>query len=157
MDEAEKVLESTRPDGYDISSELEEIVALEERKQQTSRRNRGWRGLREPWVRPALVVGCGIAVFTQLSGIEMIIYFAPTILTDNGFTQTVALWVSVALGVTYLVMMVVGLVIVDKIGRRRLTLVMVPGAAVSLFVLGAFFVTGHAGRDYVFVWRRMPS
>ncbi|MFF1640717.1 MFS transporter [Streptomyces sp. NPDC058246] len=157
VDEAEKVLERTRPDGYDISSELEEIVALEERKQQTSRRNRGWRGLREPWVRPALVVGCGIAVFTQLSGIEMIIYFAPTILTDNGFTQTAALWVSVALGVTYLVMMVVGLVIVDKIGRRRLTLVMVPGAAVSLFVLGAFFVTGHAGRDYVFVWRRMPE
>ncbi|MGV9566098.1 sugar porter family MFS transporter [Streptomyces sp. NPDC003480] len=148
-DEAAKVLEQMRPDGYDISSELEEIVALEGRRQRTSSHHRGWKGLRQPWVRPALVVGCGIAAFTQLSGIEMIIYYAPTILTDNGFSKTVALWVSVALGVTYLVMMVVGLVIVDKVGRRRLTLVMVPGAALSLFALGAFFVTGHAGRAYV--------
>ena len=60
-------------------------------------------------MRPALVVGCGIAVFTQLSGIEMIIYYAPTILTDNGFSTTAALRVSVGLGVTYLVMMIVGL------------------------------------------------
>ena len=44
-------------------------------------------------------------------------------------------WVSVALGVTYLVMMIVGLAIVDRVGRRRLTLVMVPGAALALFVL----------------------
>ncbi|MFI9780552.1 MFS transporter [Streptomyces sp. NPDC051956] len=122
---------------------------MEGRQQRTSRRNRGWSGLWQPWVRPALVVGCGIAVFTQLSGIEMIIYYAPTILTDNGFSTTTALSVSVALGMTYLVMMVVGLVIVDKVGRRRLTLVMVPGAAVSLFALGAFFTTGHATRDYV--------
>lgn len=100
-------------------------------------------------MRPALLVGCGIAAFTQLSGIEMIIYFAPTIPTENGFSTTAALRVSVGLGMVYLVMMVVGLTIVDKIGRRRLTLVMVPGAAVSLFVLGAFFVTGNAGRDNV--------
>jgi lipopolysaccharide export LptBFGC system permease protein LptF len=92
------------------------------------------------------VVGCGIAAFTQLSGIEMIIYYAPTILTDNGFSKTAALRVSVGLGVTYLVMMIVGLAIVDRVGRRRLTLIMVPGAAPSLLVLGGFFVTGNAGR-----------
>jgi MFS family permease len=97
-------------------------------------------------VRPALIVGCGIAIFTQLSGIEMIIYYAPTILTDNGFSETAALRVSVALGVTYLVMMIIGLTIVDKVGRRRLTLVMVPGAALALAVLGGLFVTGHSGR-----------
>jgi len=149
VEEAQKVLYRLRPDGYDVSSELEEIVALEGRQQRTSRGNRDWSGLRQPWVRPALVVGCGIALFTQLSGIEMIIYYAPTILTDNGFSKTTALWVSVALGTVYLVMMVVGLIIVDKVGRRRLTLVMVPGTALSLFALGAFFVTGHSGRAYV--------
>ncbi len=54
-------------------------------------------------MRPALILGCGIAIFTQLSGIEMIIYYSPTILTDNGFSDSVALQVSVALGVSYLV------------------------------------------------------
>ncbi len=148
-DDAEAVLRRVRPDGFDVDAELEDIVALEERKQEVSSGHRGWSGLRKPWVRPALVVGCGIAAFTQLSGIEMIIYYSPTILTDNGFSTTAALRVSVALGVTYLVMMIVGLAIVDRVGRRRLTLVMVPGAAIALFVLGAFFVTGNAGKDQV--------
>jgi sugar porter (SP) family MFS transporter len=148
-DEADQVLQRLRPDGFDVESELGEIVEVEERKQETDARERGWRGLRRPWVRPALLVGCGIAAFTQLSGIEMIIYYAPTILTDNGFSKTAALEVSVALGVTYLVMMVVGLAVVDRVGRRRLTLVMVPGAALALFVLGWFFVSGNDGRSAV--------
>ncbi|MFD4726397.1 sugar porter family MFS transporter [Streptomyces seoulensis] len=146
---AEKVLKQVRPAGYDVDSELDEITALGRRQQRTDRNHQGWRGLRQKWVRPALVVGCGIAVFTQLSGIEMIIYYAPTILTDNGFSRSSALRVSVALGVVYLVMMIVGLWIVDKVGRRRLTLIMVPGAAVSLFVLGGFYITGHSTRAYV--------
>jgi predicted MFS family arabinose efflux permease len=148
-EDAERVLQRVRPEGFDVAGELAEIQELEDRKQETKRSNRGWSGLRQGWVRPALLVGCGIAAFTQLSGIEMIIYYAPTILTDNGFSDSAALDVSVALGVTYLVMMIVGLLIVDKVGRRRLTLVMVPGAAVALFVLGSFFVTGNAGRDNV--------
>jgi sugar porter (SP) family MFS transporter len=148
-DDAEQVLRRVRPEGYDVDSELGEIVELEERKQETKASHRGWSGLRQGWVRPALLVGCGIAAFTQLSGIEMIIYYAPTILTDNGFSTSAALRVSVALGVTYLVMMIVGLAIVDRVGRRRLTLLMVPGAAVALVVLGAFFVTGNAGKDQV--------
>jgi sugar porter (SP) family MFS transporter len=148
-DDARDVLRRVRPDGHDVDPELEEIVELEERKQETRSRDRGWSGLRRPWVRPALLVGCGIAIFTQLSGIEMIIYYSPTILTDNGFSTSTALRVSVGLGVTYLVMQVIGLSIVDRVGRRRLTLVMVPGAALSLVVLGAFFVTDHAGPDQV--------
>jgi len=149
QDDAEKVLRRVRPDGFDISKELDEIVEVEKRKKKTKRSNRGWSGLRQPWVRPALVVGCGIAAFTQLSGIEMIIYYAPTILTDNGFSTSAALRVSVGLGVTYLIMMIVGLIIVDMVGRRRLTLIMVPGAALSLFALGAFFVTDNAGKDNI--------
>ena len=90
-------------------------------------------------------MGCGIAIFTQLSGIEMIIYYAPTILTDNGFTDAQALDGSVALGVTYLVMMLIGLAIIDRVGRRRLTLIMVPGTAVALFALGLVFVLGDGG------------
>lgn len=148
-DDARAVLETVRPGDYDIDPELGEIVALEERKQEVKRSNRGWSGLRQAWVRPALIVGCGVAIFTQLSGIEMIIYYSPTILTDNGFSTTTALRVSVGLGVTYLLMQTIGLTIVDKVGRRRLTLVMIPGAALSLVVLGSFFVTGNSGPDQV--------
>ncbi|GAA1434484.1 hypothetical protein GCM10009616_29030 [Microlunatus lacustris] len=88
---------------------------------------------------------CGVAIFAQLSGIEMIIYYSPTILTDNGFSTSTALQVSVALGVTYLVTQLIGLAIIDRVGRRRLTLLTLPGAALALIVLGTFFVTGNDG------------
>jgi len=142
-DRAHEVLTGIRSEGQDIDAEVEEFVDVEQQEREAS--TRGWDGLRKPWVRPALVVGCGIAIATQLSGIEMIVYYAPTILTDNGFSDTAALRVSVGLGVTYLVMMIVGLSIVDRVGRRRLTLTMVPGAALALFVLGGIFVFGFDG------------
>jgi sugar porter (SP) family MFS transporter len=144
-DAAQHVLETVRPDGVDVTPELDEIKGAEKEEREAD--TRGWQGLREAWVRPALIVGCGIAAFTQLSGIEMIVYYSPTILTDNGFSDSAALRVSVALGVTYLIMMLVGLSIVDRVGRRRLTLRMVPGAAAALFALGAVFVFGLDGKD----------
>ncbi len=128
-----------------MSGELGEIQANVEKEQQAS--TRGWAGLRAAWVRPALVVGCGLAVFTQLSGIEMIVYYTPTILTDNKFSDTAALRVSVALGITYLVAQLIGLAIIDRVGRRRLTLLTLPGAALAMLVLGSFFVTGHRGKS----------
>ncbi len=124
----------------DVEEELNSIVEVEEEVRESS--ISGWKGLSQPWVRPAVIVGCGIALFTQLSGIEMIIYYAPTILTSNGFEKSGALLVSVALAVTYVIMNVVGLAIVDRVGRRRLNLIMTPGAAVALAVLGVVFVTG---------------
>jgi sugar porter (SP) family MFS transporter len=144
-DEAREVLTRLRPDGDDVDAEVQEIIDIEKEEREAS--TSGWDGLRKPWVRPALIVGCGIAVFTQLSGIEMIIYYAPTILTDNGFSDSAALRVSVALGVTYLVMMIVGLSIVDRVGRRRLSMIMIPGAALSLIALGAIFVFEQDGKS----------
>lgn len=148
-DTARRVLERIRAGGADIGTELDGIIDVVEQESRAPKRCRGFAGLLRPWVRPALVVGCGIAVFTQLSGIEMIIYYAPTILTSNGFSAAAALRVSVGLGATYLIMMVVGLSIVDRIGRRRLTLTMIPGAALALGVLGTLWVTGHHGRSSV--------
>jgi MFS family permease len=146
-DDAERVLKTVRPDGYDIQPEVHEIVELEERKKETKSRERGWTGLKRSWVRPALIAGCGLAIFTQLSGIEMIVYYAPTILTNNGFSDSAALNVSVALGLTYLILQILGLWLVDQVGRRRLTLIMTPGAIVSMLVLGTFFVAGNTGKS----------
>jgi len=125
----------------DVEAELRSIEEVEEERRQTS--VRGWKGLALPWVRPALIMGCGMALFTQLSGIEMIVYYSPTILTGVGFEESGALFVSVALAVTYVIMNCVGLAIVDRVGRRRLSLIMTPGAALALAVLGALFLTGE--------------
>ena len=139
VDEARSSLRRIRGED-DVEAELREVVAVEEEERQAS--ISGWKGLSRPWVRPAVIMGCGMALFTQLSGIEMIVYYTPTILTDAGFGEAGALYASVSLAVTYVIMNVVGLNIVDRVGRRRLSLIMTPGAALALAVLGGVFVFG---------------
>jgi sugar porter (SP) family MFS transporter len=147
IDRAEEALKRVRHPDSDLSDEMDEI--RENVREEKKAKTRGWAGLKAAWVRPALVVGCGLAIFTQLSGIEMIVYYTPTILTDNGFSDSTALRVSVALGVTYLVAQLIGLAIIDRVGRRRLTLLTLPCAAVALIVLGSFFVTGNDGKEMI--------
>ncbi|MGW4946156.1 sugar porter family MFS transporter [Actinoplanes sp. NPDC004185] len=147
LDRAREALTRVRHPDADLSEEIQEIKDNVRAEKQAS--TRGWAGLRAAWVRPALVVGCGLAIFTQLSGIEMIVYYTPTILTDNGFSDSTALRVSVALGLTYLIAQLVGLVIIDRVGRRRLTLLTLPCSAAALVVLGWFFVSGNDGKSMI--------
>jgi sugar porter (SP) family MFS transporter len=133
-EEARGELARVRSDPYGIVAELAEIRDVVGRE--ASAPVGGWRGLAQPWVRPAVVAALGVAAFTQLTGIEMMIYYAPTLLTGVGFPHEHALHASLGLGIVYAVMTALGLVIVDRVGRRRLSLVMLPGAALSLLVLG---------------------
>ena len=88
----------------------------------TGARSGAGAGWPQPWVRPAVVAALGVAAFTQLTGIEMMIYYAPTMLTGVGFATSSALRASLGLGLVYAVMTALGLVIVDRVGRRRLSL-----------------------------------
>ena len=144
-DEARQALSRVRPEGADLEGELTAVEA-------TIRLSRashtlGWRGLMEPWVRPAVIAGCGTAAFTQLVGIEMMIYYTPTLLKGVGFGEASALLTNVGIALIYLVMTTLGLAIVDKVGRRRLSLLTLPGAALSLTVLGTLFALGRTGPD----------
>ena len=68
-------------------------------------------------------------------------------LTGVGFTTSTALRSSLGLGLVYAVMTAVGLLVVDRVGRRLLSLAMLPGAALSLFALG-YFLNAPAGRNH---------
>jgi sugar porter (SP) family MFS transporter len=142
-DDARGSLRRVRSANADIDGELRDIE--EGTRATRSSRTRGWRGLAARWVRPAVVCGLGVAAFTQLSGIEMMIYYAPTVLKGAGFGPSAALLSSMGIAAVYLVMTAIGLSVVDRIGRRRLSLLMIPGATLSLLVLGALFVMGMAG------------
>ena len=91
---------------------------------------------RERWVRPALLVATGLAVFQQLVGINTIIYYAPTILTNVGFAKTSAIYANLIIGVIDVAMTVIAIRIVDRVGRKPMLFAGVAGMAGSLLVLG---------------------
>ena len=101
------------------------------------RRATGLRGLwQAKWVRPALLVATGLAVFQQLVGINTIIYYAPTTLTNVGFAKTSAIYANLIIGVINVAMTVIAIKIIDRVGRKPMLYAGVAGMVASLLVLG---------------------
>jgi SP family sugar:H+ symporter-like MFS transporter len=92
--------------------------------------------LRAKWVRPALLVAAGLAVFQQLVGINTIIYYAPTTLTNVGFAKTSAIYANLIIGVINVLMTVIAIRIIDRVGRKPMLFGGVAGMVGSLLVLG---------------------
>jgi MFS transporter, SP family, sugar:H+ symporter len=92
--------------------------------------------LRAKWVRPALLVATGLAVFQQLVGINTIIYYAPTTLTGVGFAKTSAIYANLIIGVINVALTIVAIWLIDRVGRKPLLFSGIAGMAGSLLVLG---------------------
>ncbi|MEO6867785.1 MAG: sugar porter family MFS transporter [Gaiellales bacterium] len=99
----------------------------------------GWSALKAREVRPALVVGLTLAALQQFAGINTILYYAPTIMAQNGLSASNAIFYSVFIGAINLVMTVASLRLVDRVGRRPLLLGSLIGMGISLVLLGLTF------------------
>ncbi|MEN8203124.1 MAG: sugar porter family MFS transporter [Bacteroidota bacterium] len=64
-----------------------------------------------------------VAVFNQMSGINAVIYYAPRIFEMVGFAKDSALLQSVSIGVSLLISVIAGMVLVDRIGRKKLLMI----------------------------------
>jgi sugar porter (SP) family MFS transporter len=129
-EEAKEVLEEVRPD-EPAERELGDIREVEE---QTS--GAGLRELGAKWVRPALLVAIGLAVFQQFIGINTIVYYAPTTLTKVGYGNQGAIYANIIIGVLMVAATVVAVRVIDRTGRKPLLLGGVVGMGLSLAVLG---------------------
>jgi MFS transporter, SP family, xylose:H+ symportor len=87
--------------------------------------------------RRVILMAVVIAMFNQLSGINAILYYAPTVLMSAGASTNDAFLMSVAVGLMNLVATMAALAVIDRFGRRRLMLVGSIGYLVSLGFLAA--------------------
>lgn len=135
---ARATLAKIRVDDPDtIDRELEEIKGSVEEKPGE------WSELLQPVVKAALVVGVGLAILQQVTGINTVIYYAPTIVEFTGVDSSAgSILAAVGVGVINVVMTVVALRLLDRAGRRTLLMVGVSGMVVSLFTLGLAFEGG---------------
>lgn len=103
--------------------------------------------LLKPWLRPALIIGVGIMFIQQATGINTVIYYAPTIFQMAGFTSDVsAITATVSVGIINVLFTVVSIRLVDRLGRKPLLSVGLLGMAFSLAALGgAFFFEEQLG------------
>jgi SP family galactose:H+ symporter-like MFS transporter len=102
--------------------------------------------LRSVAMRMPLIVGVGLAIFQQVTGINTVIYFAPTIFQAAGLSSaSSSILATAGVGVVNVAMTLVAIRLIDIVGRRILLLVGMAGMAVSLCVLAAGFLIGTQG------------
>ena len=128
-EEAREVLRRTR-DEVAVEAEMNDIKRVE------SQEEGGLGELLASWVRPALLVGMGLAIFQQIIGINTIVYYAPTTLTNVGFGNSAAILANAGIGVNNVTMTLVAIRFIDRVGRKPLLLVGAAGMALSLGILG---------------------
>jgi sugar porter (SP) family MFS transporter len=133
-DEARTVLRRVREDA-DIESEIAEVREL-------STTRTGLRAVFHPAVRNVLTIGVLLAVFQQITGINTIIYYAPTLLSSAGFGNSAALLANVVNGAVNVLMTIVAIRLLDRVGRRPLLLGGTAGMALAMIVVATTFAIG---------------
>src|SRR5215203_4598019 len=112
------VLRRIRHEEHNPEAELAEIEAVHKMQAGVS-----YQDLFRPSVRPALVVGVGIAFINQMVGVNAVIYYAPTILKDAGFSSSAAILATTGVGILNMLVTLCALLLIDRVGRRPLLLV----------------------------------
>lgn len=119
----------------EVNEELEEI-----HDSLKTERSSSWSDLLTPTLRIPLTIGVGLAIFQQVTGINTVIYYAPTILQFAGIKSAgSSILVSTGVGAVNFLFTIVGCWFVDRAGRRPLLLVSLTGMAISLVLLGGAF------------------
>ncbi|WP_306295959.1 sugar porter family MFS transporter [Arthrobacter sp. STN4] len=88
-----------------------------------------------PWIRRIFVVGLGMAVINQISGINAIMYYGTTILSSSGFGDRGALIANVLNGVVSVLAVIAGMYFMTRLPRKFMLVTGLTGTASSLFAL----------------------
>ncbi|MQM17928.1 hypothetical protein Taro_050912 [Colocasia esculenta] len=126
LGDARAALRRARGSGADVEAELEAIIHSIEgsRRSEDARKGKGgaFRRLLGRRYRHHLVVAVAIPFFQQVTGINVIAFYAPVLFRTVGFGADSALMAAVILAAVNLVSILVSTFAVDKYGRRVLFL-----------------------------------
>ena len=124
-----EVLRSTRAAG-DVSAEFDEVRQAAREDYQA--RLGTFKDLTVPWIRRIFVVGLGMAIINQISGVNAIMYYGTSILSSSGFGDQGALIANVLNGITSVVAVIVGMYLMTRVPRKPMLIVGLCGTASSL-------------------------
>jgi sugar porter (SP) family MFS transporter len=144
-DEAHEVLDRLREgdDDADVDGELDDIKEADRQEGDTSVRE-----LFTARLRGVMLIGIVLAIAQQFVGVNTVIYYAPTILSDTGLGNSAALAGTLVVGITNVVFTIVAVLLLDRVGRRALLLTGTVVLMLALVVLGIYFSSSTLQDQY---------
>ncbi|MGO2550021.1 MAG: sugar porter family MFS transporter [Corynebacterium casei] len=91
------------------------------------------------WIRITVLLAMLMGLTQQITGVNAVVYFAPTMMNQVGISTTNSVYTSIVIGVVSVLACWVGLKVVDRIGRKRLLMIGLAGNTISLFVLAVAY------------------
>lgn len=123
----------------DVEPELAEMKANADRDAAIGQGS--FRDLRTPWIRRLVFLGIAIAVLSQFTGVNSIMYFAPSVLIETGLSTQAALVATIANGVVSVIAVSFGIWMLHRgFGRRPIIIAGQAGLTTALALLGVFFL-----------------
>jgi sugar porter (SP) family MFS transporter len=93
-----------------------------------------------------------VAVFNQMSGINAVIYYAPRIFEMVGFATDSALLQSISIGVSLLISVMIGMILIDRIGRKKLLMIGAVGMGVFLGLVSRTFYIDSSNGAFMLIY-----
>jgi sugar porter (SP) family MFS transporter len=137
VDEAREVLKIIDPDA-DVEEQINEFNSHSEKSDKSET-------IFIKKYRFPLILAFLIAFFNQFSGINAVLYYAPRIFEAAGLGESSALLNSIGLGVTNLIFTLLGVFLIDKLGRKTLMYIGSIAYITSLGLLSSAFLLGWTG------------
>ncbi|MFC2147224.1 sugar porter family MFS transporter [Bacteroidota bacterium] len=137
VDEAKKVLAVINP-GLDAEQMMQEI------KKESEGTIPGENIFLMKYRFPLILAFC-IAFFNQLSGINAFLYYAPRILEEAGLGASTALLSSIGIGITNMLFTLLGIYLIDRMGRKQLMYIGSIGYIIALSLVACAFYLNWEG------------
>lgn len=126
-------------------SSKEALFQLTETKSVLSSESKSeWKLLLQPGIRKAVIIGVCIAVLGQFMGVNAVLYYGPSIFENAGLSGGDSLFYQVLVGLVNTLTTVLALVIIDKVGRKKLVYYGVSGMVISLVLIATYFIYGES-------------
>jgi len=137
LEKARNVLIKIRGDS-NVEDEIKSI------QKTVTQKSPGYSDLLRPMIKPALILGIGLGVIRQLTGVTIATLYSPKIFGFSGFSsKSVDILAAVGVGAVFVLTIILVMFLVDRTGRRPLMLTGLVGMAFCLGVLGLAFIMPH--------------
>ncbi|XP_057546898.1 inositol transporter 1 isoform X1 [Amaranthus tricolor] len=136
-------------DPFRLEDEVDGLAAAAE-EDRVRKKASVWDVFRNKEIRIAFLVGGGLQAFQQFVGINTVMYYSPTIVQMAGFSSNqLALFLSLIVAALNAAGTVVGIYLIDHMGRRPLALMSLSGVLASLVILAVSFFLQSSGSPAV--------
>ncbi|BDR59918.1 sugar porter family MFS transporter [Lactobacillus xylocopicola] len=134
----EKIRDSKKTAVAEIAQIKVSLTANSKQKKVT------FKDLKTPWIRRLILIGIGLGIMQQAIGINIIMFYGTTVLSDAGFSHSAALIANISNGIISTLATIASIRIMGVVNRRKMVITAICGTTITMLTISvlSFFLKG---------------